>query len=240
MNKIKLFLLASVVLSFAVSCAKDNYAAPEETFTGSFIEKGTGEPFQTAIGSTGIRIRLMEYSWSDTPTPYDMYCKQDGTFNNTKVFKGTYGVTPEGAFVPLPEEKFDIKGKVEKTYEVEPLLKCEWVGNPVLNADGTVTVKVKIKRGTTNKDYQQALEKAWLFISETNYVGDFSYSPNYSVQLGAAKISLDNEITITTSKPFPTYSRKFFLRFGAKTTLNFSSTQRYNYTPIVEIETKAR
>ena len=29
------------------------------------------EPFQTAIGNTGIRIRMMEYSWSDTPEPYD-------------------------------------------------------------------------------------------------------------------------------------------------------------------------
>lgn len=239
MNKIKICLLAVAAL-FAVACQKDNYDGPAETFTGAFVEKGTGDPFQTAIGGTGIRIRMMEYSWSDTPTPYDMHCKMDGTFNNTKIFKGTYGVTPEGAFVPLPEEKLEISGVVSKTYEVEPLLKCEWVGNPTLNSDGTVTVKVKIKRGTANPDYQQALQKAWLFISETNYVGDFSYSPNYSLQLTAAQLSLDEVLTFTTTQPFPSYARKFFLRFGAKTTMNFSNTERYNYTPIVEIETKAR
>ena len=247
MTTIKRSVLAILaILPLLVSCAKDNYPAPAETFKGSFVEKGTGLPFQAAIGNTGIRIRMMEYSWSETPQPYDMYVKQDGTFQNTKVFKGQYGITPEGAFVPLKEEIVDIKGVVEKKYEVEPLLKVEWVGAPVVNADGTVTVKVKVTRGTTDPDYQQAVEKGWLFVSETNYVGDFSYSPNYSTKLSGAEIPLGETITVTTGHPngtagaaiaFPSYQRKYFLRFAAKTTKNFSNTERYNYTPIVEVTT---
>lgn len=232
--------------SLLVSCIKDNYAAPAETFKGAFVEKGTNVPFQTALGNTGIRIRMMEYSWSDTPQPYDMNVKQDGTFQNTKVFKGKYGVTPEGAFVPLKEEVIEIKGTIEKTYEVEPLLKLEWVGQPVVNPDGTVSVQVKVTRGTTNPDYQQEVEKGWLFVSETDYVGDFCYSPNYSTRLTGAEIPLGETITVTTGFPngtsgtgiaFPNYQRKYFLRFAAKTTVNFSNTERYNYTPIVEVTT---
>ena len=64
---------------------------------------------------------------------------------------------PEGAFVPLDEEIIDIKGTVEKTYEIEPLLRVKWVGEPQVNADGTVEVKVIITRGTNNPDYQQPL-----------------------------------------------------------------------------------
>ena len=45
-------------------------------------------------------------------------------------------------FVPLDEEIIDIKGTVEKTYEIEPLLRVKWVGEPQVNADGTVEVKV--------------------------------------------------------------------------------------------------
>lgn len=237
MKKIYTVILAAVALSLAVSCTKDNYAEPAETFKGAFVEKGTGDPFQTVIGNTGIRIRMMEYSWSETPQPYDTYAKQDGTFQNTKIFKGEYGVTPEGAFVPLEEETLKISGVVEKTYEVEPLLKVQWVGEPVVNSDGTVSVKVKITRGTSNPDYQQPLQKAWLFVSETSYVGDFCYSPNFSVSLGAGDIKLDEVLTFTTKTPFPTYQRKYFLRFAAKTSMNFSNTERYNYTPIVEITT---
>lgn len=54
----------------AASCSKDNYDEPQETFRGKFIDcKQTGEPFQTAIGNTGIRIRMMEVQLGDNPSP---------------------------------------------------------------------------------------------------------------------------------------------------------------------------
>lgn len=234
---LSLFLLAG----FA-SCEVDNYDGPEETFRGAFIDKETKEPFQAAIGNTGVRIRMMEYSWSDKPQPYDFNCMMDGTFNNTKIFAGNYGITPEGAFVPLQEEIMDIKGTVEKVYEVEPLLRLQWVGEPQVNADGTVDIKVKITRGTTNPDYQQPLEEAWLFVSETSYAGDFSFSNRFSTQLVGAALTgiMDKEITIRTKGQFPEFSRKFFLRVGARTTKKFSGTNCYNYTTVKEITTIAR
>ena len=249
MKTIKYLFLSLVLLAGAVSCTYDNYALPGETFKGAFIDKETKEPFQTAIGGSGIRIRMMEYSWSETPQPYDFNAKMDGTFQNTKVFAGEYGVTPEGAFVPLEEEIINIKGTVEKIYEVEPLLRIEWVGEPVVNSDGTATVKVKISRGTNNPDYQQALSEGFLYVSETNYVGDFSFSPMYSTKISAAELALGQELTFTTGYPngisgsaiaFPKYARKYFLRFAAKTTMDFSGTKRYNYATVKEITTTAR
>lgn len=250
MNKITIAFAAALALVAGLSsCTNDNYDAPSETFKGAFIDKGTGEPFQTSMGNTGIRIRMMEYSWSDNPQPYDFNVKMDGTFQNTRIFKGEYGVTPEGAFVPLEEERFNIKGTVEKTYEVEPLLRIEWTGEPVVNADGTATVKVRLTRGTDNADYQQALQEGWLYVSETCYVGDFSYSPMYSTKISASELALGKELTFTTGFPngtsgaanvFPAYSRKYFLRFAAKTTKDFSGVKRYNYSTVKEITTQAR
>lgn len=101
----------------------------------------------TAIEHGGTVSGLMEYSWSDNPVPYDFFAKRDGTFNNTKIFKGTYGIIPEGPFVPLPEEIIDLEGVVKKNYFVEPLLRVQWVGEPVLKDDGTFEVQVKITRG---------------------------------------------------------------------------------------------
>jgi hypothetical protein len=196
---VALLLLAAGI----ASCGEDdNYPAPAETFKGSIVDAETGESFQTAIGTTGVRIKMMEYSWSDNPTPYYMYSMADGQFNNNKIFKGQYGITPEGAFVPLAEEKIQISGTVEKNYEVEPFLRLEWVGEPVVNDDGTATIQVKVNRGTANPDYQQALAEAWLFVSETQYVGDFSYSTNYSTKLtGATLPVLGETISITSGWP---------------------------------------
>jgi hypothetical protein len=248
MKSIKYIALSFLLVAGITACEDDNYPGPSETFRGSIVDAETGEPFQTAVGGTGVRFKMMEYSWSETPTPYYMYAMMDGTFNNDKVFKGEYGVTPEGAFVALPEENIQISGTVEKNYEVEPFLRIEWVGEPVVNDDGTATVQVRIDRGTTNPDYQQALQEVWLFVSETQYVGDFSYSPNFSTRLtGATLPVLGETVSITTGWPggigtgsqrvFPDYSRKYFLRVGARINKQVNSTNVYNYTTVKEITT---
>jgi hypothetical protein len=250
MKAIKYITLSILIVAGLASCNdNDNYPEPKETFTGAIVDAATGQPFQTAVGSTGVRIKMMEYSWSDTPTPYYMYAKMDGSFNNTKIFNGEYGVTPEGAFVAIPEERFEISGVVEKTYQVEPFLRVEIVGDPVVNADGTATVQVKIDRGTTNPNYQQALAEVWLYVSETDYVGDFSNSPNFSTKVTALP-ALGSTVSITTGWPtgvgagtqriFPTYSRKYFLRAGARINKQVNAVNVFNYSTIKEITTIAR
>lgn len=251
-----IYLILLAIPMFMASCEKDNYDEPKETFRGKIIDKGTGKPFQAAPGGEGIRIRMMEYSWSDNPLPYDFYAMMDGTFQNTKIFAGEYGVTPSGAFVPVPEERMKIKGTVEKTWEVEPLLRVEWVGEPVLNANGTVTIKVKVSRGTDNIAYQNPLSEAWLFVNETKYVSDGYYSSNFSTKIAGDAIQIiefDKVIEITSGQPtgydptedasytpFPSYSRKYFLRFGVCTNLMINGAKRYNFTPVRSITTLSR
>jgi hypothetical protein len=249
MKSIKYIVWSVLLVAGLTSCGEDdNYPGPGETFKGSIVDAETGAPFQTAVGTTGVRIKMMEYSWSDTPTPYYTYAMMDGQFNNNKIFKGEYGITPEGAFVPLAEERINISGTVEKNYEVEPFLRVEWVGEPVLNADGTATIQVKIDRGTDSPDYQQALAEVWLFVSETQYAGDFSYSPNFSTKLtGGTLPVVGATVSITTGWPggigtgaqrfFPDYSRKYFLRVGARINKQVNSTNVYNYSTVKEITT---
>lgn len=248
MKSIKHILISLLAIAGMASCEEDNYPAPAETFKGSIVDAETGEPFQTAIGNTGVRIRMMEYSWSENPTPYDMYVMMDGQFNNSKIFAGEYGITPSGAFVPLAEEIVQISGTTEKNYEVEPFLRIEWIGEPVVNDDGTATVQVRIDRGTTNPAYQDALAEVWLFVSETQYVGDFSYSPNFSTRLTGANLpALGETVSISTGWPaglgtgaqrtFPEYSRKYFLRVGARINRQVNSTNVFNYSTVKEITT---
>lgn len=247
--------LAVIAAAFAMaSCSKDNYEAPKETFKGAFIDKATGEAVQVAPGASindgGIRIRMMEYSWSDNPTPYDFFAKQDGTFQNTKIFKGTYGVIPEGPFVPLEEIRLDINGVVEHTFEVEPFLRVEWVGEPKQLSDGTVEVKVKITRGTDNPEYQKPLNDAWLYVNQTTYVGNSSHSGLLSTYISKDELSSYNfgdVLTVRTGYPngfnggagdankFPSISdRPYFFRFAACTESANSGVKRYNFTPVEE------
>ena len=249
MKYFKYIGLCFILFATLISCDDDNYPAPSETFTGSITDATTGEPFQTAVGNTGVRIRMMEYSWSDNPTPYYMYAQMNGEFNNTKIFKGEYGVTPEGAFVPVPEERIEIAGATEKNYQVDPFLRVQWAGEPVINDDGTVTVQVKIERGTNHPDYQQPMAEVWLYVSEVQYVGDFNYSPNFSTKLTGGNMPvLEQTVSITSGWPgglgtgsqrkFPGYSRKYFLRVGARMDKQVNNTNVFNYSTIKEITTK--
>lgn len=253
MKKIIYFITAIIVSCVSFSCSViDNYDEPNETLKGQVIDSGTQETLQTEANSLGIRIKLMEYSWNDDPTPYYFYAMQDGTFNNTKIFKGNYNIVVEGAFVPLVQTangnilsdksiNTDVDGVCELTFEVEPFLRVEWVGEPVYNSsNGTATVKVKITRGTQNSSYQQNITDVFLFVNQNPYACSLSnnYDSRYSTQItyggDAANALLGETISITTTGVLPE-DRTLYLRVGARIDCSIAGVRRYNYNEVKPI-----
>ena len=250
MKKVKYYLIVSCLALFVInSCAPlDNYDAPEETLTGTVYVKGTNktETVQTEVSNNGIRIRMLEYSWSDTPQPYDFYSMQDGKYNNTKIFKGNYNICIAGPFVPLqqygPDGSLvvdesitrDIKGTVEIDWEVEPFLKIEWVGEPVVNAAKTnITASFRITRGTTNPNFQQNVSDIFLYINSSSYhVGSHNYDTRYSTSLTGNNaqnaFAAGDVITLTTAGAFSP-NRDYYVRVGARINYSVEGAQRFNY-----------
>ena len=99
MNKIVLYSLLCSLFLFS-SCKMfemDNYDEPAETVWGEVVDEATGKRVLTDQGSEGVRVRLTELSWGDNVQHNpDFYCMMDGTFQNTKVFKGEYNVRIDG------------------------------------------------------------------------------------------------------------------------------------------------
>ncbi|GAA4785323.1 hypothetical protein GCM10023231_11480 [Olivibacter ginsenosidimutans] len=194
---------------------------------------------------------MEELSWSDSPTPYYFYSKQDGSFENTKIFKGNYRISVEGPFVPLVQYDAsgkvsvdhsvttDIVGKKEINFTVEPFLNVTWVGEPVYDADSkTISVQVKLERGTSNPDFQQNITDVYLFVNALPYVGNNNYDSRYSFQLSfdgdAANAELGKTITLTTkSDTAIPGNRTYYLRVGARTDYGL---KYYNYTDIKTID----
>ena len=234
------------------SCKKyDNYVEPEQTLTGRLIDVTTGQPIQ--LQPSGAVIRLEELSWGEKTgaavIPQDLAVKPDGTFNNTKLFSGTYLVYPfNGPFVPFystdsgnpvdKRQKVEIKnGSTTIDFQVEPLLKVEWIGQPVFNADKTVTVSFRFTRGTTNAFYIKDIDQAWLNISNVPYLGDNTRDPNLSNSVvysttAAGNNALGTTVSLTSKLPLGT-GRTYYLRVGVRTKDNIG--QRYNYTDVRNI-----
>lgn len=248
MKQIVYYIALCLVVVTAGSCTKtDNYAAPSETITGSTVDEVTGNTVQTEIGGGGTRVKLLETSYSSTPTPIYFQSKQDGTFNNTKVFAATYKVSVEGPFVPIVQtdntgtvtadssQTINLKGTATLTFKVQPLLRVEWVGKPVVNADKSVSVQVKVTRGTNNPGYLLDVTDINLYVSDTQYDGNNNYDPRYSKLTSYSGTNgtslLGQTITITTIGGAVAQQDVYF-RVGARTGYGL---KQYNYNAPVSV-----
>jgi hypothetical protein len=242
MKNIVLTLAVGAALLAAGSCNKvDNYDGPTETLQGRIIDAGTGQNVQSEVSGdngAGTRIKLLETSWSDNPTPLYLATKQDGTYINTKIFKATYKMIAEGAFVPMDlpandqSKSLEVKGGTTTVdFTVEPFLRVEWVGEPVVNANGTVTIQVKVTRGTANAGFQQNITNLGLFLSPYQYVGNNNYDSRYSTVIAYSGVAgnaiLGQTITLTTTGTLP--KKDWYLRIGSRIVYG---TNRYNYSTI--------
>jgi hypothetical protein len=252
MKKTIYYMVAGLSMIMTSACHKiDNYPGPTETLNGKIIDKGTGQNVQSEISGdngAGTRIKLLEISWSSNPTPLYLAGMQDGTYNNSKVFAATYKMTAEGAFVPMVQtdgtgativdqsQTVQVKGGTTTVnFTVEPFLEVQWVGTPVYNGDGTMTVQCKIIRGTANAAFQQEITDLWLFVSPTQYVGNNNYDPRYSTHIAYTGLTgnaiIGNTITLTTiGGALP--KKDWYLRVGSR--INYGLKQ-YNYNEVKEL-----
>jgi hypothetical protein len=247
----KLFYYTAFCLAIIAgnSCSKiDNYPAPSDTINGSTIDEGTGQTVQTEIGGGGTRVKLLETSYSANPTPQYFQSMQDGTFNDDKIFAATYKVSVEGPFVPVvttdatgtvtadSSQNIKLTGKATLNFKVQPFLRVEWVGKPVFNADSTVTVQVKVTRGTNNPNYQLDITDINLYVSNTQYDGNNNYDVKYS-KLNSYSGSdgtalLGQTITITTTGgALP--AQDVYFRVGAR--IN-AGLDEYNYNAPMSVK----
>ena len=148
----------------------DNYEEPAETIWGEVVDEATGKRVLTDQGSEGIRVRLTELSWGDNVQHNpDFYCMMDGTFQNTKIFKGEYNVRIDGPFIPLVRENTDgtllhdgsvnteISGTTKVKFEVQPFLNVEFVGNPQVS-NGVIKAQVRVTRGVSDEVFREKIQ----------------------------------------------------------------------------------
>ena len=226
-NILQSLLITVVVLA---GCTEiDNYDEPGETLTGSIIDEVTNKPIITEQPN-GFRIKLSEISWSDNPQPEYFWGKADGTFNNTKIFKGTYEVSPvEGAFFPVEPVTTEIKGTTKLEFVVTPYLSVNITNTSFSN--GVLNVSYKISRTKVG----DKIADARVFISTNPNVGS-NILMNELSPLKELSDMDDTEILSTifteTIEGFDA-QKTYYMRVGARTD---NSSRRYNLTEIIEVK----
>jgi hypothetical protein len=231
MKKVIIPITLILFVACITSCSKsiDTYAAPSETLTGSIIDSITGQPIQTEQPD-GIRLQMLETSWSDNPIPWYFWVKPDGTFNNTKVFAATYTITPvDGPFFPIEGTTVDVKGTTNIEFKVMPFLNVAIV-DKVQQSGTEVNLSYKISRARV----AFKITDAKVFVSTTDYVSNGSNDNILSSQNNNDLSGTTDEAVLAT-----TYNAKitglksgrtYYIRVGARTDDNVS--KRYNYSEV--------
>ena len=232
MKKIYYYLTIVTLLFLAASCEKDNYNGPNAGVQGRILDP-SGNPLQTEQGGSNMRIKMEELSWKSAIVPTYLNLKEDGTYVNSKLFSGTYKMTPvEGAFYPydVAGDTLEIKGTVTKDFTVVPYLKVEWVTRPYVNDTNYIAASIKFTRNPKAGMTMPSLNNARFFIATTQYVGN----NNYDSQLIAGTVAVTNAqegqtINFITSRAVKYTHATYYVRVGVCCN---DSYKKYNYTDI--------
>ncbi len=257
---------ALLMLSSCSMFEIDNYDQPEETIQGRVVDVKTGDPVLTDQGSEGIRVRLTELSWGDNVEHNpDFFCRPDGTFQNTKIFKGNYNIRIDGPFIPLVRETpdgtvladesitTDIKGTTKVEFKVQPFLNVKIVGDPTVS-NGVIKARVVVERGVSEQEFKEKIQPMgnWdenflnmtdiqFFVSYSNSVGyrarDDRWSSSISYTGNSFNELFGTPVTITSNGVIPS-GRKVWVRAAAR--INYdtpvgSGTRRWNYSEPIEV-----
>lgn len=225
----KLFNISIVVFVTALlfSCSVDNYDEPEETVYGEIIDVNTGKPIETAVYD--CMIQLEDLSWNDSPKPLTFSSKPDGTYMNTKVFKGKYRVTPVfGPFIPIEGSTVEILGKTEVSFQVEPYLNVEIVK---LDHNGTkVSVYFKIK---SSNDLHKITD-AQFFVGYTDFVSDKSKIEEFRKEINLNDVPNSTIYAQTHHMEIDNLKsgRAYYFRVGVR--VDDPVSRKYNYSKVSE------
>lgn len=252
-------LLLGGTLTFGVaSCMEvDNFDAPSECLTGSIIDVTTGQ--NILADQAEARVRIWEKSYSLNPSPQDIPVKQDGAYNNTKLFAGTYDVVAEGPWWPVDTlRNVPVGGKVTRNFEVTPYLKITdfsaILDGDTLRVEGRLAAPPIPSYNADRGDVMPQIMDVRCFISSIQFCGNANHlDAYYNLEVNKVKKTVINvrkawsnisdgvegSDGLTHSKDtykFAVWAKPgytFFVRMGARVDDTF---QMYNYSDIVKIE----
>jgi len=247
MKKILYLLFGIALLSLSSCWGIDNWNAPDSRLYGKIIDSYTGENLMTSQNE--FKIRIWERSFTEKVVVHqDLAVMQDGSYNHTKMFAGTFDMVPyDGPFWTVTDtiKNVVLTKETEQNFTVTPFLQILEFKQRLdgLNLYLSCRLKAPIRAGLPN------LREIKPFLSLTTFCGqgtnsfiDISQYNDRRIQINrswaAEQTANGLDPNSDTSKiyeigPLPVKSGyTYHVRIGANVS---TGGNRYNYSPIVKI-----
>ncbi len=242
MKKI-LYIILGVMLFSVTSCMKvDNWDEPGAKISGRVIDSYTGENLLSSQGEWGIRI--WERTWTKSvPNNQSLTVKQNGSYNNSKLFAGTYDMLPYGGpFWPVDTIKNVVfGGGTQQDFTVTPYLQLT---NFEVSLNGLkLTMKCHLKaprrEGLPNLVEIKPFLSLTTFCGATNAIDIGEYS-NMRKQINRSwmeEVGDVDESGVYRIGPVPVKAGyTYYVRLGANVN---DANRKYNYSEIIKVEVPA-
>lgn len=256
--KKSLYIIFAAFALLSVSCMEiDNFDAPEEHLTGNIVDVTTGKNILADQGEA--RVRIWERSFSLNPSPQDIPVKLDGSYNNTKLFIGTYDMVAEGPWWPVDTlRNVPLKNTVQKDFQVTPYLKITdfnvTIEDKNIVVEGRLAAPAIPEFNQARGDVMPQVMDVRCFFSLNQYCGNANHlDAYYNLEANKKKLTITNvrKSWKDLSAGVPdadgtTYSKDMFrftvpakegytlfVRMGARVNDSF---QMYNYSEVVKID----
>ena len=240
MKKITYIVLGMALLGLSSCYKKDNWAEPDARVYGNIIDIYTKKPLLTSQNDWSIRI--WERSWTaSVPINQSLAVKQDGTYNNSKLFAATYDMLPFGGpFWPTTDTAKNVvytRDGVQQDFTVTPYLQVVDFTATVSGTDLTLTCHLKAPKrvGLPNLVEVKPYLSLNAFVGESSYINIAEYN-NKRIQIN--KSWIDENGDVETSKlytigPLPVKSGYTYnVRIGANVN---DANKKYNYSEIKQV-----
>src|SRR5260221_3537014 len=239
MKKINYIVLWMALVGLSSCFKKDNYDAPDAQVSGNIIDKYTGKPLLSS--QNDWQIRIWERSWTaSTVINQTIPVKQDGSYNNSKMFAGTYDMLPYGGpFWPADTAKAVVfnKSGAQKDFTVIPYLEVINLVTSVVGTNLTLKVNLKapIRVGLPNIVEIKPFISLTTFCGASNYININEYnSPR--IQINKPWLTEVGDIetsNVYTIGPLPVKSGyTYYVRVGANVN---DPNKKYNYSEIKQV-----
>lgn len=227
MKKIISIIYIAIIGFCVTSCENDidNYTSPNGGIKGTIYDAKTNEAIPLPVeGGNGVIVNLHEIGTNATKS-IDFRAKQDGTYENSKVFNCEYRVVVNGPFVDACEGIVTVKGQTQFDLTATPYSRVS------ISASADASNKVTINYAAVASNASDKVESVsiiWNFapgvdVNSSNYatlVNSNDAEGIYTFDLPNDARYKDNHYKIVAN------GNKVYVRVAAKVNgkVNYSKT----------------
>jgi hypothetical protein len=234
------YLITTVALFGMTSCMSiDNWDEPDACFTGRVIDSYTGE--NLLASQNDWKIRIWERSWTEAVVNHqEIPIKQDGTYNNTKLFAGTYDMLAYGGpFWPCDTIKnVTLDKTTTQDFTVTPYLQIIDFNYQLEGTQLTMSCRLRapIREGLPDLYRVSPFLSLTTFCGESQRIDISEYNNNVRIDINkswANEVGDSDTSGTYTVGPIPLKSGyTYYIRMGAAVN---DANRKYNYSPIEKI-----